>query len=75
LFDSGQPTVARIMGPSAKYRPWLKTLVMPLNTTYMSSEKKAALGLPKLGLRFLADTSSWNVNGKPQNCERDPKEY
>jgi len=38
----------------------------------MSSEKKASLGLPQLGLMFLAD--SWNVNGKPQNCETDPQE-
>jgi len=39
--------------------------------TYVSSEKEAALGLPKLVLRLLADSNSWNVNGKPQNCEAD----
>jgi len=39
----------------------------------MSSEKEAALGLPQLDLRFLADSNSWNVNGKPHNCERDPQ--
>jgi len=33
--------------------------------TYMSSEKEAALGLPQLGLRFLADRNSWNVNETP----------
>jgi len=27
-----------------------------------SSEKEAAFGLPQLGLRFLADSNSWNVN-------------
>jgi len=42
---------------------------------YMFSEKEAALGLPQLSLRFLADSNSWNVNGKPQNCETDPQEY
>jgi len=30
----------------------------------MSSEKEAALGLPQLGVRFLADSSSWNVNAR-----------
>jgi len=31
----------------------------------MSSEKKAAVGLPGQSLRFLADSNSWNVNGTP----------
>ena len=31
--------------------------------TSMCSEKKTALGLPQLGMRFLADSNSWNVNG------------
>jgi len=31
--------------------------------TYTSLQKKAALGLPQLGVRFLADSNSWNVNG------------
>jgi len=31
----------------------------------MSSEKEAALGLPQLGLKFLTDSNSWNVNGTP----------
>jgi len=57
---------------SAKF-PRLKTLVMPLNITYMSSEKVAALDLPQLGLRFLADSNSWNVNGNPHNFETDPQ--
>jgi len=26
--------------------------------------KEAVLGLPQLGLRILADSNSWNVNGK-----------
>jgi len=29
----------------------------------MSSEEEAALGLPQLGVRFIADSNSWNVNG------------
>jgi len=37
---------------------------------YMSLEKEAALGLPQLGLRFLAHSNSWSVNGKPQNCDQ-----
>jgi len=41
----------------------------------MSSEKEAVLGLHQLGLRFFADSSSWNVNGKPQICEADAQEY
>jgi len=41
----------------------------------MSSEKEAALGISQLGVRFLADSNSWNVNGKPQNCEPDAQEY
>jgi len=41
----------------------------------MSSDKEAALGQPRLGLRFLADSNSWNVNGKTQNCEADAHEY
>jgi len=41
----------------------------------MSSEKEAALGLPQLGDKLLADTNSGNVNGKPQNCEIDAQEY
>jgi len=42
--------------------------------TYVSSEKEPALDLPQLGLRFLVDSNSWNVNGKPQNCEADAQE-
>jgi len=34
----------------------------------MSSEKEAAL------LRLLADSNSWNMNGKPQNGEADAQE-
>jgi len=41
----------------------------------MSSERKAALGLPQLGLGFLADRNSWNVNEKPQNREAGIQEY
>jgi len=55
--------------------PCLKTLVTPLIVTYIFSEKEAALGLPQLGLRFLADSNIWNVNRKPQSCETDPQEY
>jgi len=33
----------------------------------MSSGKEAASGLPQLGVRFLADNNSWNVNGKLKN--------
>jgi len=29
----------------------------------MSLEKEAASGLPQIGLRFLADSNNWNVNG------------
>jgi len=32
---------------------------------YHISEKKADLGLPQVGVRFLADSNSWNVNGTP----------
>jgi len=31
----------------------------------MFSEMEAALGLPKLGVTFLANSNSWNVNGMP----------
>ena len=31
--------------------------------------------MPQLGLRFLVDSNSWNVNEKPQNCEADAQEY
>ena len=31
----------------------------------MSSEKETALCLPRLGVKFLADSNSWNVNGTP----------
>jgi len=31
----------------------------------MSSEKEAALGLPQLGLRLIADSNSWIVNATP----------
>jgi len=41
----------------------------------MSSEKEATLGLPRLVLRFLADSNSWNMNGKPQNCVVHAQEY
>jgi len=41
----------------------------------MPLEKEAALGLPRLGLRFLADSNSWNVNGKSRKCEADAQEY
>jgi len=33
--------------------------------------KEAALGLPQLGLEFLANGSSRIVSRKPQNCEAD----
>jgi len=46
-----------------------------IHATYMSSEKDAALGLPQLGLRLIADSSSWNVNGKLQNCKAHAQEY
>jgi len=36
-------------------------------TTYMSSEKEAALGLPQLGRMFIADSDSWNVNETPNS--------
>ena len=39
--------------------------------THTSSEKEAALGLPQLGVMSLADSNSWNANGKRQNCEVD----
>jgi len=70
MLASGPPAVARTMGPFSQVSPWLKPLVTPLNVTYMASEKEAALGLPQLGLRLLADSNSWNVNGKPQNWDR-----
>jgi len=37
---------------------------------YVSSEKEAALGLPQLGVKFLADSNSWFVNRTPI-CEAD----
>jgi len=40
--------------------------------TYMSSEKQAASGLPQLGVRFLADSNSWNVNGMPMLNSTEP---
>jgi len=46
-----------------------------IHATYMPSEKEAALGLPQVGLRFLSDSNSWNVNAKPLNCEADAPEY
>ena len=46
-----------------------------IHATYMSSEKEAALDLPQLGLTFLANSNSWNANGKLQNCEADAQEY
>jgi len=46
-----------------------------IHATYMYSEKEVALGLPQLCLRFLTDSNSWNVNGKPQYCEADAPEY
>ena len=33
-------------------------------TTFKSSEKEAALGLPQLTAKFFADVNSWNVNGQ-----------
>jgi len=33
--------------------------------TYMSSENEVDLGLPSLGVRFLADSNSSNMNGTP----------
>jgi len=40
----------------------------------MFLEKEAALDLPHLGVRFLADSNSWNVNGTPNvRCEADAK--
>jgi len=46
-----------------------------IHATYMSSEKEAALDLPQLGLTFLANSNSWNANGKLHNCEADAQEY
>ena len=46
-----------------------------MHSTNISSEKEVALGLPQLGLKFLDDSKSWNVNRKPQNCEVDTQEY
>ena len=43
--------------------------------SYMSLVKETALSLPQLGVRFLADSNSWNVIGKPQNCEVDAQYY
>jgi len=37
---------------------------------YIFSEKEAALGLPQLGVSFLADSNSWKLS-KPQKCEAD----
>jgi len=31
----------------------------------MSSDKETALCLYRLGVKFLADSNSWNVNGTP----------
>jgi len=32
---------------------------------YMFSKQEAALGLPRLAVRFLADSNSWIVDGTP----------
>ena len=53
--------------PSWKVHNWT-------HTTYMSSKKEAALGLPQLGTRFLADSNRWNVIGKALDCEVDAQE-
>jgi len=37
--------------------------------------KGTASALLQLDLRFLDDSNSWNVNGKPQHCEEDVQEY
>jgi len=47
-----------------------------IHATYKSPEKEAALGLPQLGVRFLADSNSWNVNGMLKSrTEADAEEY
>jgi len=40
-------------------------MIHATHITYMSSEKEAALGLPQLGLRLIADSNSWIVNATP----------
>jgi len=75
VLASGPPAVARTVDPFSEVCSCLKTLITPLNVTYIFSEKETALGLPQLGLRFLADSNSWDMNGKSQNCETDPQEY
>ena len=46
-----------------------------IHATYVFSEKEAASGLRQLGLKFLADSNSSNVNGKTHNCEADAQEH
>jgi len=50
-------------------------MIHATHTTNKYSEKETASGLPQLGLRFLDDSNSWNINGKPQNSEADAMEY
>jgi len=46
-----------------------------IQATYVFSEKEATSGLRQLGLKFLAGSNSYNVNGKTHNCEADAQEH
>ena len=50
-------------------------IIYMMHATFMYSEGEEALAPTQLGVRFLADSNSWNVNGKPQNCKADTQEY
>jgi len=57
--------------PQLAIKAGAATVTYATYITCMPSEKEVALSLPQLGVRFLADSNSWNVNGKLQNCEAD----
>jgi len=47
----------------------------PISHTVYIFREGEVLGRPHLGMRFLADSNTWNMNGKPQNCETAAQEY
>jgi len=38
-----------------------------VHTTSLSSDRESVSDLPQLGVKFLVDSNSWNVNGESQN--------
>jgi len=45
-----------------RHRRNINNMIHATYITHMSSEKEATLGLPQLGLTFLADSNSWNAS-------------